>query len=130
MVGGSLFENNAEYGLGIWLVRGTAEHQMLSDYVGDLMEMTAEEIKAAAGAWLCRLSVMREAEASKRRGRELVALTADTSRQRKRREKLSNGSCPIQNYLAKKFTDVWRDDGPMTSGCTGGLDHVMFPVPM
>lgn len=51
-VGGSLFENNAEYGLGIWL---SVEQQRtkLAMHIQKLMETTEDEnLKAAAAAWL------------------------------------------------------------------------------
>ncbi|MFR6349843.1 MAG: hypothetical protein ACLUN9_24515 [Enterocloster aldenensis] len=51
-VGGSLFENNAEYGMGIWL---SVEQQRtkLAMHVSELAEKTADgELKAAAEGWL------------------------------------------------------------------------------
>ena len=121
-VGGSLFENNAEYGLGIWL-SVEQQRQMLSDYVGDLMELAAdEEIKAAAGAWLAGFQ---DAEASKKAGESLQAALRGYEPAKEEEREVIGRILSNTDHLAKKSVWMFGGDGWAYDIGYGGLDHVI-----
>lgn len=121
-VGGSLFENNAEYGLGIWL-SVEQQRQMLSDYVGDLMELTAdEEIKAAAGVWLAGFQ---DAEASKKAGESLQAALRGYEPAKEEEREVIGRILSNTDHLAKKSVWMFGGDGWAYDIGYGGLDHVI-----
>lgn len=120
-VGGSLFENNAEYGLGIWL---SVEQQRskLAMHVSELAEKTEEEsLKKAAKDWLENVN---DTERSKITGEVLKAAIEAY-------EPVEAESAAVEavranlDHLTKKSVWFFGGDGWAYDIGYGGLDHVL-----
>ena len=116
----SLFEDNAEHGLGIYLGQKTIRNRLIS-YVEEMMasEKASDEFKAAAQAFLdTKDSSRANAEPAKKLIEEL--------------EKAKAAGCAIapkilaeKEYLAKKSIWIFGGDGWAYDIGFGGLDHVI-----
>ena len=113
----SLFEDNAEFGLGIYMGQKTIREALKKDLV-ELKEKTTNEAKAAAiQAWL---DTYDDGDANKAATADLIAaLEADPE-------------CPYcqkilkdKEYLAKKSVWIFGGDGWAYDIGFGGLDHVL-----
>ena len=113
----SLFEDNAEFGLGIYMGQKTIREGLKKDLV-ELKEKTTNEAKAAAiQAWL---DTYDDGDANKAATADLIAaLEADPE-------------CPYskkilkdKEYLAKKSVWIFGGDGWAYDIGFGGLDHVL-----
>ena len=118
--GNSLFEDNAEHGMGIALGQKTIRQRL----IGKVREMAAsdkasESFKAAADAYLSTLEEgEKNAEATK-------ALIVEL-------EKAAEAGCPVapailseKEYLSKKSVWIFGGDGWAYDIGFGGLDHVL-----
>ena len=113
----SLFEDNAEHGLGMYLGQ-KANRNRLAEKVRELMETTTVESKKAACA--AYLDSFDDAEANMAATDALVA------------ELEKDSACPVskeiladKEYLAKKSVWIFGGDGWAYDIGFGGLDHVL-----
>ena len=116
----SLFEDNAEHGLGIHLGQKTIRNRLIG-YVEEMMasDKASDEFKAAAKAFLdTKDSSTKNAPAAE-------ALIAEL-------EKAAAAGCPVapkilaeKDYLAKKSVWIFGGDGWAYDIGFGGLDHVI-----
>lgn len=120
-VGGSLFENNAEYGMGIWL-SVEQQREKLAMHVVALAEMTADEgVKAAANEWLFGKD---DTEQSKLAGEKLKALLEEYVPSEKEQETIARIKENV-DHLTKKSVWFFGGDGWAYDIGYGGLDHVL-----
>lgn len=120
-VGGSLFENNAEYGMGIWL---SVEQQRskLAMHVAALAEQTADEdLKAAARTWLDHMD---DTELSKTTGETLKA-AMETYVPGEAEQAVVAEIKENLDHLTKKSVWFFGGDGWAYDIGYGGLDHVL-----
>lgn len=120
-VGGSLFENNAEYGMGIWL---SVEQQRskLAMHVGELAEKTANaDLKAAALSWI---EGMNDTEQSKAFGEVLKAEIESYTPAEDEQELVAEIRANL-DHLTKKSVWFFGGDGWAYDIGYGGLDHVL-----
>lgn len=120
-VGGSLFENNAEYGMGIWL---SVEQQRmkLAMHVKELAKLTADVVlKTAAEDWLYG---MNETEASKVTGTAFRA-ALDSYAPAAEEAALVDEIKANLDHLTKKSVWFFGGDGWAYDIGYGGLDHVL-----
>jgi pyruvate-ferredoxin/flavodoxin oxidoreductase len=118
--GNSLFEDNAEHGLGIALGQKTIREKL----IGKVKEMAASEkasdaFKAAADAYLSTLDDGKANEAA------TAALIVEL-------EAAAKAGCPVapvilseKDYLSKKSVWIFGGDGWAYDIGFGGLDHVL-----
>ena len=115
-VGGSLFENNAEFGLGIYLAE-QQQRKRLKDAVSSLMETTYnEKLKVLCSSWLENAE---DPVLSAEKGKELIDACKNDS---------SCNSVYITeaaDYLSKKSVWIFGGDGWAYDIGFGGLDHVL-----
>ena len=116
----SLFEDNAEHGLGIHLGQKTIRNRLIAK-VADMAasDKASDEFKAAADAFM----------ATKEDG---AANDAATKALIVELEKAAEAGCPVapevlaeKDYLAKKSTWIFGGDGWAYDIGFGGLDHVI-----
>ena len=118
--GNSLFEDNAEHGLGIY----TGQKAIREKLIGKVAEMAesekaSDEFKAAAKAYLDTVNDGKANEAATK------ALVAEL-------EKAAAAGCPVapaildeKQYLSKKSVWIFGGDGWAYDIGFGGLDHVL-----
>ncbi len=116
----SLFEDNAEHGLGIYLGQKTIRNRLIAK-VEEMMasEKASDEFKAAAQAFL---DTKDDGKANTPAAKALIAEL----------EKAAADGCPIapqilaeKDYLAKKSIWIFGGDGWAYDIGFGGLDHVI-----
>ncbi len=116
----SLFEDNAEHGLGIHLGQKAIRNRLIG-YINEMMasEKASDEFKAAASAFL------ETKDNSKANAAPTEALIAEL-------EKAAAQGCPVapkilaeKDYLAKKSVWIFGGDGWAYDIGFGGLDHVL-----
>ena len=119
----SLFEDNAEFGLGMYtsvkqqreLIKIKAEALMDSD--------ASDSVKAACGAWI---DTMNDGEASKATSAALVeALSACVGEAEGEVKKLASDILAAKDQLVKKSQWIFGGDGWAYNIGYGGLDHVL-----
>jgi len=118
--GNSLFEDNAEYGLGMF-VAVRQERERVADMVKEVLacEDAPAELKAAAKEWLDGMMV---AEGTRERADKLVAVL----------EKLDKEECALakilldaKQFFVKRSHWIFGGDGWSYDIGYGGLDHVL-----
>ena len=120
-VGGSLFENNAEYGMGIWL-SVEQQRQKLADYLGKLMEKTdSDALREAGKAWLESFD---DTEGSRANGEKLMAILNAYAPKEDEQELVALVK-ENEEHLAKKSVWFFGGDGWAYDIGYGGLDHVL-----
>ena len=120
-VGGSLFENNAEYGMGIWL---SVEQQRskLAMFVNALAEKTSDgALKEAAKNWLAG---MNDTEQSKLTGEALKEMVMNYTPSEDEKETMEGIKANL-DHLTKKSVWFFGGDGWAYDIGYGGLDHVL-----
>lgn len=120
-VGGSLFENNAEYGMGIWL---SVEQQRskLAMHVRALMEMTGDEVpREAAGNWLEGMNDTEKSRAAGQVFKEAVMAYVPGENEKETLEEIKANL----DHLTKKSVWFFGGDGWAYDIGYGGLDHVL-----
>jgi pyruvate-ferredoxin/flavodoxin oxidoreductase len=118
----SLFEDNAEHGLGM-LLGHEAVRDKLVDLTNELIELNGEgELAQAANAWI----VSREnGEASKEATPAYVAALEDAAEGEGRTAEIAREILMDKEYLAKKSFWIFGGDGWAYDIGYGGLDHVL-----
>ena len=118
--GNSLFEDNAEHGLGMYLGQKAVRERLIAQVV-EMMnsDKASDEFKAAAQAFLDTK------DSGKDNAEPTVALIAEL-------EKAAAQGCPVapailaeKEYLAKKSVWIFGGDGWAYDIGFGGLDHVL-----
>ncbi|MBO5005866.1 MAG: 4Fe-4S binding protein, partial [Clostridia bacterium] len=118
--GNSLFEDNAEHGLGIHLAQKTIREKLIKK-VAEMAESdkATEEFKAAAKAYL---DTVNDGQANEAATKDLVAAL----------EAAAAAGCPAapailaeKDYLSKKSVWIFGGDGWAYDIGFGGLDHVL-----
>ncbi len=120
-VGGSLFENNAEYGMGIWL-SVEQQREKLAMFVQELADSTADEtVKEAALAWLAGVN---DTEISRSAGENLKNVLAQYVPADGEQETVAQIQANY-DHLTKKSVWFFGGDGWAYDIGYGGLDHVL-----
>lgn len=116
----SLFEDNAEHGLGMLLGHEAVRAKLVADTEA-LLELDAldEGVRAAANAWL---EAMNSAEESKACAAAYVAALEGVSGEA---QALANAILENKEYLTKKSVWIFGGDGWAYDIGYGGLDHVL-----
>ncbi len=119
----SLFEDNAEYGLGIHLAKKQIRARIAAKMQDAIAGGAGENIKAAFEAWL-------EGKEDGKKTRELSAgvvsaIRADRDSQPAEIRGLLDDILEKQDYLVKNSTWIFGGDGWAYDIGYGGLDHVM-----
>ncbi len=115
--GNSLFEDNAEFGYGIYLAQATLRNQLIAK-VEELAKVTTSESKKAA----CEeyLSTINEGKANQAATEKLVAELEKDPECKYSKEILKD-----KDFLAKKSVWIFGGDGWAYDIGFGGLDHVI-----
>ena len=117
----SLFEDNAEHGLGIYLGQKTIRERLIG-YVAELSEVAQkEEVKAACKAYL---DTVDDGKANEVASKALIAALENcncTCGHKELRDKI----LAEKNYLNKKSMWIFGGDGWAYDIGFGGLDHVL-----
>ncbi len=117
----SLFEDNAEHGLGIYLGQKTIRERLIG-YVTELSEVAQkEEVKAACKAYL---DTVDDGKANEAASKALIAVLEAcncTCGHKELRDKI----LAEKNYLNKKSMWIFGGDGWAYDIGFGGLDHVL-----
>lgn len=112
----SLFEDNAEHGLGMYLGYQAIQKELVSDAEAIIASDASEGLKAAAQLWLDSRG---EYETSRSAARELLALLEGVDTPEAKRI-IAN-----KQYLTKKSFWIFGGDGWAYDIGFGGLDHVL-----
>ena len=120
-VGGSLFENNAEYGMGIWL-SVEQQRQKLALRVRELIAITTDEdLRSAGEEWLGNLN---DTEGSRRTGEVLKAII-EAHKPSENEKDIISVIKENFDHLTKKSVWFFGGDGWAYDIGYGGLDHVL-----
>ena len=120
-VGGSLFENNAEYGMGIWL-SVEQQREKLAAHVSGLAEKTNDAaLKETANAWLAGYS---DPDKSRASGEALLGILK-TYAPAEEEKALVAGILENADHFTKKSVWFFGGDGWAYDIGYGGLDHVL-----
>ena len=116
--GFSLFEDNAEYGFGMY--QGAVQvRQTLTGYIQAALAATADaELKAAMADWLAHRD---EGEGSRKRADRLTAALE----QSKGEDKMLNAIYGQRDFFVKRSNWIFGGDGWAYDIGFGGLDHVL-----
>ena len=116
--GFSLFEDNAEYGFGMY--QGAVQvRQTLTGHIQAALKMTADaELKAAMADWLEHRD---EGDGSRKRADRLTAALAAA----KGEDKLLNEIYERRDFFVKRSNWIFGGDGWAYDIGFGGLDHVL-----
>lgn len=120
----SLFEDNAEHGLGMLLGHEAVRHKLLADTEKLLaLNEVDETVKAAAQEWI---DTSNDAEAGKQSAKAYVAALEKLAAEgaSKARE-LASAVLEHKEYLTKKSFWIFGGDGWAYDIGYGGLDHVL-----
>jgi len=120
-VGGSLFENNAEFGMGIYLAAQRQRMSLLEDTQALIAKTADSKVKAAAEAWV---NAYDDAEASKLTGatyKEILAACKASGEEGELVAKILGEA----DQLTKKSIWFFGGDGWAYDIGYGGLDHVI-----
>ena len=118
----SLFEDNAEHGLGMLLGYEAVQEKVLADTEALLAADADEALAAAAAAWRdARL----DAEASKQAAAAYVAELERVSAAGGEAGALADAVLENRSYLTKKSVWIFGGDGWAYDIGYGGLDHVL-----
>ncbi len=112
----SLFEDNAEYGFGMWLGVEQMRRRIVDMARAYIEGGASSELKEALAAWI---DGMDDAERSKEAAKKLVPLLE------KEKGKAAQDILQLKQYLIKKSIWVIGGDGWAYDIGYGGLDHVM-----
>lgn len=119
----SLFEDNAEHGLGMLLGYEAVRNKVLTDTEALLAcGGVSETLAGAAQAWMGSLS---DADASKAAAAEYVAQLEAVANGAGEAAKLAGGILENKQFLTKKSVWIFGGDGWAYDIGYGGLDHVL-----
>ncbi len=121
-VGGSLFENNAEYGMGMYLSMSQqrARMKMNAEVVAEKAESAA--LREAAKNWIDGFD---RYETSKTSGEALLEALADLSNESEEVQAAAKVLTDNKDQLTKKSVWIFGGDGWAYDIGYGGLDHVI-----
>ncbi|TDT59665.1 pyruvate-ferredoxin/flavodoxin oxidoreductase [Enterobacter sp. AG5470] len=114
----SLFEDNAEFGLGMMLGGRAIREQIASDVTAALVAPVSSALQQALRAWL---EHKESAEGSRERSEQLSALLA----QEKGEDVLLNRLYQNRDYFTRRSQWILGGDGWAYDIGFGGLDHVL-----
>ena len=119
-VGGSLFENNAEYGMGIWLADDQRRNALCMRVEKIAAESDDEALKAAAQNWIDQFN-------NKEQAREIGESLLEALQNYKGTAVAGEVDYAIENkdHLVKKSVWMFGGDGWAYDIGYGGLDHVI-----
>ena len=119
----SLFEDNAEFGLGMYL-GVTQQRAKLADVTAELLPLVSGELQQAARQWLDSIGADNEEDITVRTGKEYLLALQHAS--------LSGKAAELQAYvlahsehIIKKTVWLYGGDGWAYDIGYGGLDHVV-----
>lgn len=111
----SLFEDNAEYGYGMFLAQNTLRQRAVSKLL-ELEKTAGGELKTAIEGYLSTLNLGNENKAA---AAKLIAELEKSS------DALAKDVLKLKDYLAKKSVWIFGGDGWAYDIGFGGLDHVI-----
>lgn len=113
----SLFEDNAEYGFGMFLAEKT-ERKLLKEYIEAAMDVASPELQAAFKEWLDK---MMDSEGTRERADKVQALLEAEKDGKEALEKVYG----LRRFLVKRSQWIFGGDGWAYDIGYGGLDHVL-----
>ena len=116
--GNSLFEDNAEYGLGMFLGVKAIREALASDVVKALAENISDELKAALTDWRDNFNV---SENTRERADKLTEILAAQKGDNALLNKIYNN----RDFFVKRSQWIFGGDGWAYDIGYGGLDHVL-----
>ncbi len=118
----SLFEDNAEYGFGMYL--GVKQvREKLRDLCREALELDIDQpVKDALNAWI---ENMYNGEGSKKASRELVTALLGYKGENRRAKEIFEEILDKKEFLVKKSQWIFGGDGWAYDIGFGGLDHVL-----
>lgn len=121
-VGGSLFENNAEYGMGMYLsmTQQRARMKMNAEILAEKAESAA--VREAAQSWIDGFD---QYESSKAAGEALLKALAELSNESEEVQAAAKVLTDNKDQLTKKSVWIFGGDGWAYDIGYGGLDHVI-----
>ncbi|WP_139652588.1 pyruvate:ferredoxin (flavodoxin) oxidoreductase [Raoultibacter phocaeensis] len=118
----SLFEDNAEHGLGMLLGHEAVRSKLVADTEELVAGDVSESVKQAAQAWL---DSMNEGDASKEASAAYAAELEKVAAGDTGAAKLASAILENKEYLTKKSVWIFGGDGWAYDIGYGGLDHVL-----
>ena len=118
----SLFEDNAEHGLGMLLGQNAVRDKLVAESEQLIAETADAELKDAAAAWV---EARNDAEASKAASEAYVAALEKAVAVQGAASDLAASVLADKDYLAKKSVWIFGGDGWAYDIGYGGLDHVL-----
>ncbi len=115
----SLFEENAEYGLGIFEATKIMRENIKEDMQNLINSDIPENAKVALNEWI---TVMDDGEASKAASEKVLEVLKDIKGEN---EKIAQDIIDKKDYLVKKSVWIFGGDGWAYDIGYGGLDHVI-----
>ncbi len=119
-VGGSLFENNAEYGMGIWLADEQRRHTLQLRVEKIAADSDDEALKEAAENWLANFN---NKEDARKVGEALLTALENYKGTAVKEE--ADYALEDKDHLVKKSVWLFGGDGWAYDIGYGGLDHVI-----
>ena len=117
----SLFEDNAEFGMGMTLAQGAIRDRLL-EYVEALAAITDGEMKAACEAWIATKS---DSTQNQPVTQELIKWLEKAASKKGEVAELSKKLLADKDFLSKKSMWILGGDGWAYDIGFGGLDHVI-----
>lgn len=120
-VGGSLFENNAEYGMGIWL-SVEQQREKLVMYVKELADITLDEkLRESAQKWLAGRNDTEQSQIAGEDLKRAIRVHCPENEEKELLEQIQSNF----DHLTKKSVWFFGGDGWAYDIGYGGLDHVL-----
>ncbi|WP_196602730.1 pyruvate:ferredoxin (flavodoxin) oxidoreductase [Pectinatus frisingensis] len=114
----SLFEDNAEYGFGMYLGAKAVRNTLASDVKSAIEQGVSTELKSVMETWLDKLD---EGEGSRDRADSLISVLENE----KGNDALLNKIFDQKDFLVKRSQWIFGGDGWAYDIGYGGLDHVL-----
>ena len=121
-VGGSLFENNAEYGMGMYLSMNQQRDRMKMNAQILVDKAESEEVRNAAKEWIDGFD---QYESSKAAGEKLVKALENMTGENEETVEAAKVLLESKDQLTKKSVWIFGGDGWAYDIGYGGLDHVI-----
>ena len=121
-VGGSLFENNAEYGMGMYLSMNQQRDRMKMNAQILVDKAASEEVRNAAKEWIDGFD---QYESSKAAGEKLVKALENMTGENEETVEAAKVLLESKDQLTKKSVWIFGGDGWAYDIGYGGLDHVI-----
>ena len=121
-VGGSLFENNAEYGMGMYLSMNQQRDRMKMNAQILVDKAESEEVRNVAKEWIDGFD---QYESSKAAGEKLVKALENMTGENEETVEAAKVLLESKDQLTKKSVWIFGGDGWAYDIGYGGLDHVI-----